>query len=84
MHRKLDPEQRRLVDFAAMWLHYGGGSREDIFVSFGLTEEQYFQRLLHLLTHRPLAVGLDAGVRNRMLAVGKARLSPQRRSSTER
>lgn len=76
--RKLDPEHRRLVEFAEIWLPYGGGSREDIFVTFGLTEDQYFQRLCDLLTFQSLAVGLDTDICKRMITVSTARLTKRK------
>jgi hypothetical protein len=38
-----------MVAFAKVWAPYGGGSQADIFVTFGLTVEQYFTRLAMLL-----------------------------------
>lgn len=40
---------RDMVAFAKVWAPYGGGSQADIFVTFGLTVEQYFTRLAMLL-----------------------------------
>jgi hypothetical protein len=42
-------DQARLVEFALRWQPYGGGSAEDIFVEFGLTEKVYFERLSDVL-----------------------------------
>ncbi|ULD45186.1 DUF3263 domain-containing protein (plasmid) [Rhodococcus qingshengii] len=40
-----------MLDFATRWSRHGGGSSEDIFVTFGLTPRQYFLRLRTLLAH---------------------------------
>ena len=49
-------ERAHLVGFAISWLPYGGGSAEDIFLEFGLTEHAYFERLLTLLKDGDLRV----------------------------
>lgn len=43
-----------MLDFATRWSRHGGGSSEDIFVTFGLTPRQYFLRLRTLLAHPSL------------------------------
>lgn len=42
-------EQALMLQFALWWYPYGGGSAEDIFIKFGLSEKAYFQRLSHVL-----------------------------------
>lgn len=61
-------DRGRLMTFAMQWYRYGGGSGEDIFVEFGLTEVAYFQRLLVLVTDG--ATGLPADVRAEVAAAG--------------
>lgn len=49
-HRRTRPrEEAAMLDFAARWSRHGGGSSEDIFVTFGLAPRQYFLRLRALL-----------------------------------
>ena len=47
------PREREIVAFAKVWAPYGGGSDADIFVTFGLTPEQYFIRLATFLGSPP-------------------------------
>ena len=42
-------ERARLVGFAVRWLPFGGGSAEEIFVEFGLTQPAYLERLAQAL-----------------------------------
>ncbi|MBY4039223.1 DUF3263 domain-containing protein [Rhodococcus fascians] len=42
-------EARRMLDFASRWVHYGGGSQDDIFVEFGISSTTFFRRLSLLL-----------------------------------
>ncbi|RYF50314.1 MAG: DUF3263 domain-containing protein [Comamonadaceae bacterium] len=44
-----------IIDFALTWRHWGGGSDSDIFVEFGISSREYFQRLETLLEHGALA-----------------------------
>ena len=37
-----------VLDFAARWVHFGGGTAEDIFIAFGWNEARYFERLRYL------------------------------------
>jgi hypothetical protein len=72
-----EPDDRgRLLTFAMQWYRYGGGSGEDIFVEFGLTETAYFQRLLALVTHG--VTGLPADVRAAIAATCESRLHTAR------
>ena len=34
-----------LVEFAVTWRHWGGGEASDIFVQFGISAQEYFERL---------------------------------------
>lgn len=46
-------DETAMLAFAVKWRHWNGGPDEDIFVSFGITAEEYFHRLRRLLTkHR--------------------------------
>ena len=40
---------QHILEFAYRWHRFGGGSAGDIFIEFGLTEQQYFGRLRRLL-----------------------------------
>lgn len=42
-----------MLDFAIRWRPWNGGSAEDIFVAFGLTETQYFLRLVRFIENAP-------------------------------
>jgi hypothetical protein len=48
-----DPRKREIIEFAKVWAPYGGGPDEDIFVTFGLTPQEYFTRLAALLATVP-------------------------------
>ncbi|REE70809.1 hypothetical protein C8E05_0135 [Rhodococcus wratislaviensis] len=61
-----------VVEFGNRWALFGGGSAEDIFVTFGWTEAQYFERLQVLAGRR--FPPLDDALRQRLLAVCAARL----------
>ncbi|WP_016692330.1 DUF3263 domain-containing protein [Rhodococcus rhodochrous] len=46
-------DEAAMIDFAVKWRHWNGGPDEDIWVTFGITPENYFHRLRGLLTkHR--------------------------------
>lgn len=47
-----------MVAFALRWAPFGGGSSEDIWMAFGITEHTYFARLEIVLAGARLA-GLD-------------------------
>ncbi|WP_257226530.1 DUF3263 domain-containing protein [Rhodococcus opacus] len=38
-----------LLEFARRWKHWGGGPEGDIFVTFGLSAQEYFRRVHGLL-----------------------------------
>lgn len=38
-----------LVEFAVTWRHWGGGEASDIFVQFGISAQEYFERLESIL-----------------------------------
>jgi hypothetical protein len=44
-----DTDARYMLDFAARWRHWGGGSAEDIFVLYGLSSQVFFARLQSLI-----------------------------------
>ena len=46
---------RKILEFAKVWAPYGGAHHEDIFVAYGLTPRQYYQRLADLLPTVPSA-----------------------------
>lgn len=49
---------RETLAFAMQWRHWGGGQAEDIFVQFGLTTHEFFQRVRKLLS-TPAAAGMS-------------------------
>lgn len=70
-----DPEHiAHLVAFARRWLPYGGGSRGDILVEFGLTEDEYFTRLLAVLPE----AGLDPTTTTHLHTLATRRLTTAR------
>jgi hypothetical protein len=42
-------EEQRILDFAARWHRFGGGTAEDIFVMFGIDEREFAVRVLGIL-----------------------------------
>jgi hypothetical protein len=38
-----------MLEFVRRWHRFGGGSAQDIFVEFGLNEQEYFSRVLKLV-----------------------------------
>lgn len=46
-------DEAAMLAFALKWRHWNGGPDEDIFLTFGITSQEYFHRLRRLLTkHR--------------------------------
>lgn len=41
--------ERAMLEFARGWHRFGGGSAQDIFVEFGLNEQEFFSRVLSLV-----------------------------------
>jgi hypothetical protein len=48
--------QTEIVAFAVRWLPFGGPPAEDVYVTFGLTYEQFRGRLADALAHEPLRI----------------------------
>ncbi|MFE5708274.1 DUF3263 domain-containing protein [Rhodococcus koreensis] len=69
-----------ILAFATKWRHWGGGPTEDIFVEFGLTAPQYFERLHQLLRNRNriAAHGVSPIVHDQLRAICEARLARRR------
>ncbi|CAG7620297.1 hypothetical protein SIM91_17950 [Rhodococcus opacus] len=61
-----------VLEFGNRWAVFGGGSAEDIFVTFGWTEAQYFARLQVLAGRR--FPPFDDTLRHRLLDVCAERL----------
>ncbi len=59
-----------LVAFATRWHTFGGGEADDIMVTFGLTERDYFTRLLEALA----TADLDTATRAAITEVARRRL----------
>ncbi|MFC0450034.1 DUF3263 domain-containing protein [Rhodococcus jostii] len=66
-----------ILAFATKWRHWGGGHTEDIFVEFGLTAPQYFERLHQLLRnrHKVAAHGVSPIVHDQLRAICESRLA---------
>lgn len=63
-----------MVAFAVRWAPFGGGSSDDIFVTFGVSEPVFFQRLHQILADAPLP-GLDDLIWHRLRQVCTQRLT---------
>ena len=48
-----------ILDFAIKWVNWGGGSEEDIMVTFGLTRLQFYARLEVILDCRSRSSSLE-------------------------
>lgn len=42
-----------MLDLFRTWARFGGGSAEDIFVTFGVSEREFFHRVWSVLDDRP-------------------------------
>ncbi|PBC53670.1 hypothetical protein CJ177_31960 [Rhodococcus sp. ACPA1] len=68
-----------MLAFAQKWRHWGGGSREEILVEFGLSQGVYFQHLLSQLNQRiGIAAGLPAPVLHQLAQKCRSRLRYRR------
>ncbi|KXF52495.1 hypothetical protein AXA44_47365 [Rhodococcus sp. SC4] len=68
-----------MLNFAQKWRHWGGGSREEILVEFGLSQGVYFQHLLSQLNQRiGIAAGLPAPVLHQLAQKCRSRLRDRR------
>ena len=70
-----------IIDFARRWRHWGGGSESDIFVEFGLTSREYFQRLEALVNRGALA-NQPVEIRREIRDICRARLASAHRRTT--
>jgi len=60
-----------ILDFAQLWHQYGGGDAEDIMVTFGVSEEVFYSRVLWLITSVP--TDLDPAIAASIKAVSEKR-----------
>ncbi|CAG7587384.1 MULTISPECIES: DUF3263 domain-containing protein [Rhodococcus] len=68
-----------LLTFARKWRHRGGGSGEDILVEFGLSQREYFRKLLSLLDQRiGAAADLPLPIRQQLTQICHLRLRDRR------
>jgi hypothetical protein len=67
-------ERERILSFATIWLPYGGGPAEDIWVKFGLTVDAYYRRLGSILTDSEHPCGLDPGTVAALLELCRRRI----------
>lgn len=66
--------QAEMVAFAVRWAPFGGGPSDDIFVTFGVSERVFFQRLHRILADDPRP-GLDEVMWRRLRQVCTQRLT---------
>jgi hypothetical protein len=64
-----------MLEHAVRWRHWNGGSDEDIFVEFGISAPQYFQRVRRILTGSNRGT-LDADVVAEVMEVCNRRVLP--------
>ncbi|WP_142391469.1 hypothetical protein [Mycobacterium sp. ENV421] len=69
-----DRFEQQMVEFVIRWSQYGGGSAADIFVEFGLSEIEFFRRVLALIEAASFCLDVDRGVHQRIRRVCMARL----------
>ena len=69
-------DQERILAFATRWLPYGGGTAEDIMVTFGTTSDIYFRRLQALLEDTERPVDLDRNTTAALLRMCRRRQQP--------
>lgn len=67
-------ERQEMVAFAVRWAPFGGGSAEDIWIRFGVSERVYFLRL-RVLLQGPAPQGLDEMMWTRLRRVCDQRLA---------
>lgn len=71
-----------IIAFAVRWRHWGGGDSSDIFVEFGISQDQYFRRLARILGS-VRARELSPDVREELWAICRAR-RPERAVQPDR
>lgn len=71
-----------ILTFAVRWRHWGGGSRSDIFVEFGISPDMYFRRLARVLDSIR-ARDLELDVREDLRKICRARRSERTSASTK-
>jgi hypothetical protein len=64
-----------MLEHAIKWRHWNGGPDEDIFVEFGISAPQYFQRIRRILTGSGRAA-VDAAVVAELMDVCNRRVLP--------
>ncbi len=67
-------ERGVMVAFALRWAPFGGGSSEDVWLAFGISEHVYFARLQVVLRGGP-PVGVDDVTWDRLRGVCTRRLA---------
>ncbi|GAC69451.1 hypothetical protein [Gordonia soli] len=67
------PDSQRMLVFAQRWVPFGGGSADDIFTEFGVTERVFFLRLRHL-TRSLAPSAIDDVTRRSLERICSARL----------
>jgi hypothetical protein len=77
-------DEYELVTFENKWRHWGGAPDEDIFVAFGISPLQYYDRLDRLL-HNPRQLGIldfSPQVVNQLREVCKIKLASHKNPRT--
>ncbi|TQR84316.1 hypothetical protein D8S82_22480 [Mycobacterium hodleri] len=68
--------EKAMLEFVRRWHRFGGGSAQDIFVEFGLNEQEFFSRVLHLVgAAAPAGPGVASTADNQIRKVCRWRLS---------
>lgn len=69
-----DRFEQDMVDFVIRWARYGGGCSADIFEEFGLSEAEFFRRVLVLVSAPMVNVVIDRVVLDRIRSTCLTRL----------
>lgn len=77
-------DEREIIDFAAIWLPYGGPEPPDIFVRFGISAAIFHRRLQAVLTkHTSTQVGISPELHRRLrLCAERNQTRPARKNHT--
>lgn len=65
-------ECNRMVEFGAKWVHYGAVPDEEVFVEFGISSRQFYERLSAVARSKRMELSLS--LRRDLLELCRARL----------
>ncbi|MFC9553904.1 2-phospho-L-lactate guanylyltransferase [Rhodococcus sp. NPDC056960] len=74
----LDKHEAAMIDFARRWQPFGGGTADDIFITFGVPPRPYFKQLTALLSSN-VTPELAQSQREKLLRQAKLRLAEEDR-----